>query len=266
MYAEVNCGHFCDKNTNMFRTDNLLNTMADIITHVKKVAGLSDVDASDVVDSAVVSEEEKNTVNIRYKQDKYDKRPHNNLIDKFNNLEWMLQNISFSNDINTDYGEQYMKLLNSGKSLKNLGMTRTSSSMVRASEIEYHNNTTTLKISRNEGNGIHLILSLRKGKLESLKKSNDDLIQSRLLTEYVGRMEIIAYRLWQEYLQKITGTGDYYSYALAKEKINALKNITRPDKDKMLQTGEELRGTLPWNVYLRNLSYWRATRAKNAAK
>ena len=234
MYAEVNCGHFYDKKTNMFRIDTLLNTMADIIIHVKKVAGLSDIDASDVVDSVVVAKEEENTVNMRYKQDKYGKRPHNNLIDKFKNLEWVLQNISFSNDINTDYDEQYMKLLNSGKSLKNLGMTRTSSSIVRASEIEYRNNTTTLKISRDEKKGIHLILSLCKGKLESLKKSNDDMIQSRLLSEFVGRMETIEYKLWQDYLQKITGTGDYYSYALAEEKINALKDIKRPDKDKML--------------------------------
>ena len=61
--------------------------------------------------------------------------------------------------------------------------------MVRASEIEYRNNITTLKISRDEKKGIHLILSLCKGKLESLKKSNDDMIQSRLLSEFVGRME-----------------------------------------------------------------------------
>ena len=54
----------------------------------------------------------------------------------------------------------------------------------------------------------------------------------------------------------------YYSPVKGERNVK----LTKEEKTQFLDYVKELRGTLPWTVYLRNLSYWRATRAKNAAK
>ena len=240
MYAEINPAFFTDKETGKFQIHRVIDTMDNLIAHLMDVAGVksAEKDSSDMVDYKIVKEERekarKGVAPDKPNESKYSDKSKDKFFKRFEEIQWRVQNVSFKQDIVTEHVEQYMKLLNSGRSLKSIRMTKANAGKTVPEELVYENKSVSFHIVPDKNKKLlSFRLVLNKSKLVDMPKSDRYPINDRVLSEFVDKMELVEYTLWQYYLHALAGKGNYYSYERAEAIISDNKDLEYRDKKRM---------------------------------
>lgn len=146
---------------------------------------------------------------------------------------WTIQFMVFKVSVDTDNPLQYIQFLNSGYSLKSLSVVRTMDDLKQHQRIEYKSSSIRfIAEALPDKNLLQLECRLYTRKLKDLKQSKSSPVNSRKLTDYVDIIDKLETMTWSFYLNRIAGTGDYYSYKEAEKLIESCDK-SRTLKDNM---------------------------------
>ena len=197
-------------------------------------------------------------------------------------ISWNVIHCKFKKVIQTEYVDQYMDLIKKIHKPQGRGnslVLKEGETFRSASKVVFSNGTRELSIDKNS-DVIILYLSLSNRKInESAKKKKYGIVSKALNQMDAKTFENAELQLWNEYLSKIFGEGDYYSQIEAekilKEKcksistrhklIAVLKGVSVykgiddflahvKDKERKYDFMEEIQSKSSANKYLRDLN------------
>lgn len=133
---------------------------------------------------------------------------------------WHLQNVSFSYTVRGNYAKEYVGLLNCGNSLSGLHIKKEVDNKKHPTQLVYSSNGMVLKFKYiPDEDCLDISLWLLKQKVATLAKRYN--IESREFKSYATRLNEIEWYLWSDYIKRIAGEENYYSYKQAEDMIDA---------------------------------------------
>lgn len=133
---------------------------------------------------------------------------------------WKLQNISFAYTLYGPYAKEYVGLLNCGKSMSSLGIKKEVDNKRSPKMLTYSSKGMTLKFAYNEDEDcLAISLWLLKQKVASLADRYG--IKQREFKAYAGFLKETEWYLWSDYIKRIAGEENYYSYKQAETIIDS---------------------------------------------
>ena len=148
-------------------------------------------------------------------------------------INWRIQNFRFIKRMVVAEHKYYLKYLQTGVSPASLNMSRTVKKDGDVTELSYISEFAELKIT-NAGDMLTAILDIKKLKIKELAKKEWLAVEKRDFLSYEGKLEMMESFLWNYYLEKISGKGDYFSEEKIEELLCDNKELKTTQKKRMI--------------------------------
>ena len=146
--------------------------------------------------------------------------------------EWKLQNAMFEFYLSEPYATEYMELLNYCTHDEKGGLKKSVDKKISPSKILFVGKGVKLNIDRvPDSVEVKCALWLGKNRLTDLPEAIG--VKNRVFEQYRDKLSAIEQYLWQHYLKKVFGTGNFYSYRKAVELVEA-SDFGKTDINNML--------------------------------
>jgi len=133
---------------------------------------------------------------------------------------WKLQNISFVYKLKSRYAKEYIGLLNCGKSLNGTGMKKAVDNKKKPQKLTYSNKGISLSFAYIENEEcLDISLWLLKQRVDSIAEKYG--IKQREFKVYADFLKEVEWYLWSDYIGRIAGEENYYSYKQAETIIDS---------------------------------------------